>query len=117
MKISFALPALLAVVACAPAQGIMQNYGDTKPVAFTSDGTNYRVYDQPAENRLMITPTIGGSLAAGMAKGATLGLGSDGIDPNAGMKTAAQQFAAAKGCTITAGRKLMHPQYEFDYTC
>lgn len=118
MKVVVLLSALsLGIAACAPVERISDAYGSTAPVAFTHTGKNYRVYDKPAENRLMITPSIAGAFAAGAAAGVTLGMGGDGIDPNVGMRNAAQAFVAGRGCTLTAGRVLLHPQYEFDYTC
>lgn len=118
MKTVAALSALLlSIAACAPVEQIADTYGSTSPISFSHGGKNYRVYDQPNEGRLMITPSLGGAFAAGAARGASLGIGSDGINANEGMKSAAQAFTAGRGCTLTSGRVLLHPQYEFAYTC
>lgn len=118
-KNAIALIALLALVGCAGAKYAMDNYAKVKPVPFTaSTGKGFRVYDKPAENRLMITPTIGASMGGGAVKGATFGA----VNPSASevvFRDASEEFLASTGRTCRALdiALVIDPQYEVRYEC
>lgn len=116
-----------AVVACALAlagcgagiQYIMEEYKGTEAKTFEVEGEDiYRVFDKPASNKLMITPSLGTALAAGAASGATFGAAHiDGPKPI--FERAALGYLASTGrtCRIIDGYILARPQWEFKYDC
>lgn len=110
---------VLAVSGCGGINYAMTHYSGVDVVKFAYDGKTYRVFDKPTENRLMITPTIGDSAAAGLIQGGTLGLSGDPLGPQGEFRMAAAAFIAQRDdtCRVTDGAKVIHPQYEFFYTC
>jgi len=86
------------------------DYIGTKPVAFAHEGRNFRVYDMPEENRLMITPSIAESATYHLRKSSWFG-------PELLFADAAQAFIAPRGCQVTAAKLLVPPQFEIKYSC
>lgn len=117
--IVLALIATATLTACAGVGTVMERYGSVKAVAFQHGGSTWRVYDKPEEGRLMLTPSIGDSAAAGAIQGATFGMADNPLGPNKRYSDAATAWIAQHGesCRLTAGRVLLHPQFEFDYSC
>ncbi len=101
--------AALAVAISLSACGTTDYIG-TKPVAFAHEGRNFRVYDMPAENRLMITPSIAESSTYYLRKSSWLG-------PELLFADAAQAFIAPRGCQVTGAKLLVSPQFEIAYSC
>lgn len=100
-----ALAAAISLSACGTT-----DYIGTSPVAFAHDGRNYRVYDMPDENRLMITPSIGESATYHLRK-------SSWAKPELLFSDAAQAFIAPRGCQVTNVKLLVSPQFEITYSC
>lgn len=113
------MSALLSVLAgCAGAQYAMSNYKGVKVETFKSTtGRTFRIFDKPTENRLMITPTVGGALGHGAAKGLTFG--ASGASPAVIYRDGAAEYLAAAGrsCTIKDTTLIADPQYEVRYDC
>lgn len=109
----------IALCACSGINYAMQNYSDTKPVAFHDGRTEWRVFDKPHEGRLMITSSMGDAVAGGAAQGFTLGLSGPVGGPEGNFQRGAQAWLDASGrdCRITNGALVIAPQYEFFYTC
>lgn len=117
---------VLAVVALAPAllggcAGISaaREFRDVEPIHFASGDSTWRVFDKPAENRLMITPTLGRSISIGANNGASnLGL-SERDAAKAEFQAAAADWLAKSGrqCQILSGEDILDPQWEFKYRC
>lgn len=105
---------------CAGASYAIDNYGKVKPELWTSPSTNkaYRVYDKPAENRMMITLSIGGAAAQGAGQGITFGL-ADTRTPQVVYQDAAIEWLYTKGrtCVATTTSLILEPQYEVRYNC
>ena len=115
-----AIPALLAclfLTSCGSMKYIVHEYSGVKLVKYEAPEMTVRIFDKPADGKLMITPTIGKAAALGAGAGITLGLWTPGIDPFP-MQEAAQHYLDSTGrkCTITSGKLLIKPQWEFTYS-
>lgn len=115
---------IAALVACATLAGcgenwayVGQTYADEPPTRYQVDGRTWRIFDRPAIDRMMITPTLGDAAAAGAVKGATFALAPDYFSRDEHFRPAAAAYLATRGCTITRGRLLINTQYEFEYEC
>jgi len=103
-------------------QYAMDNYSGVKVVDYeVIDEDIYRVFDKPAENRLMITPSVARAAGAGALQGLTFG-GADAMDtlgPKPKFEKAALAFLASTGrtCRIVDGYLIVKPQWEFKYDC
>lgn len=123
--IPFALSAALCLSACGGMGTAISEYGGVTPVSFSHAGSTWRVYDKPETGRLMITPTIGDSMASGFIGGATLGVAGDPITgrsagiPQDKFSDAAVAWVTRHGssCKLTKGHLLIMPQWEFFYSC
>lgn len=114
--LALAAVAAVTLTACAGIDDAMQ-YADIRPVAFQHGGKTFRVYDMPAEGRLMITPSLADSFAAGATAGLTFGL-VDARTPPADFTAAANAWVTRHGdCTVTGGRELIIHQWEYTYEC
>lgn len=113
----------LALTGCGGGvQYAMQEYTgvEVKPWDVPGEDT-YRVFDKPAANKLMITPSIGKAMGAGAAQGLTFG-GADAMDmigPKPMFEKAALGYLANTGrtCRIVDGYIVARPQWEFKYDC
>jgi hypothetical protein len=103
-------------------QYAMKEYTGVEVKSFeVVDEDTYRVFDKPAENKLMITPSIGKAMGAGAAQGLTFG-GADAMDmigPKPMFEKAALGYLASTGrtCRIIDGYIVAKPQWEFKYDC
>lgn len=116
-----------AVMACglmlggcgAGVQYVVDNYRGVELKTFeVPDEDTYRVFDKPAENRLMITPSLGTAAAYGAVSGATFGAANvDGPKPI--FERAALGYLASTGrtCRMLDGYIVARPQWEFKYDC
>lgn len=109
---------LLPLAGCAGVSHAMQ-YAGTTIVRVETDDDVYRIYDKPDEGRLMITPSIGRAAADGFVRGGTIGI-VDSSSPKPFFRNAVEKHFARTGrtqCKITDGYVILHPQWEFTYTC
>lgn len=114
MKPILAIVALTALSGCSGVSYVMDNYGSIPRVEWrNSEGITFRVFDKPAENRLMITPSIGASAVQGLTWGASR-------EPGLVYEAAANEWLAAQGrsnCRAVRTVNILDPQHEVFYTC
>ncbi|TPL39245.1 hypothetical protein [Mesorhizobium sp. B2-4-8] len=110
--------AAVGLSGCAGMQYAMDNYTNVKVVSFTSPSqkTGYRIFDKPAENRLMITSSIGNAMGQGALKGLTL---MDTTPPEILFEQAAVEYPASTGRTCVSKKAflIVQPQFEVQYDC
>lgn len=119
MRTVVAMAAALMVSACANVSYVLDEYGGIPPVDYVVDGDdNYRVFDKPQANKLMITPSYGRAMAGGFMKGATFGAADTAV-PKPLFERAALGFLESTGrkCRILDGYMVLSPQWEFKYDC
>lgn len=108
----------LALSGCAGFNEAMKYTGvETQYVRTAND--EFRVFDKPAEGKLMITASIGKAANQGAAAGFTFGL-ADARMPQGYYTDAVRAFFVQTGrpnCTIIEGYLLIEPQYEYRYQC
>jgi hypothetical protein len=110
-----ALP--LAFASCGNLKYIVKEYHGVKVVTHAAPQATVRIFDKPAQQKMMVTPTIGKAMGMGAASGATFGLWTLGSDPFP-LQGAAQNYLDVTGrrnLRITQGRLLVKPQWEFEY--
>ena len=95
-----------------------EQYSNAPLVYYTNTSDTWRIFDKPTESRLMITPSLGHSAAAGMLSGLTLGAADTDI-PKSEYQQAVEGWFASTGraCKVNDGYKLIRPQWEFKYSC
>jgi hypothetical protein len=110
----------LLVGGCAGMSYAVSEYQGISPVPFDVAGDDtYRVFDKPASNKLMITPSIGRAMAMGAGRGITL-MAADTSVPKPLYERAALGYLASTGrtnCRIVDGYLVIDPQWEFKYDC
>lgn len=104
---------------CSGINYVVENYSGVDVEHFEANGQTWRIFDKPAEGRLMITPSLGKAAAVGAAQGATFGLSRGGANPVQNFEAAANLFIKSrdKTCQVTSGSLVVNPQYEFFYAC
>lgn len=114
---------LAAIAACAALMGCAgfdqaMTYSGIDPVHFDSGDATWRIFDKPAEGKLMITPTLGNAMGQGVLKGLTFGAADTDI-PKSQYQGAVEAWLKHTGrsCTIIDGYKIIQPQWEFTYRC
>lgn len=117
MKRIGALCAAMALASCAGLNAAL-DYTGTPAVPFADSRDTWRIFDKPADGKLMITPSLVKSGQQGAATAATLGIVS-GFLPEPIYRETAQHFLASTGreCTVLEGERLIIPQWEFRYRC
>ena len=118
-KLLLILP-MLALIGCSGGLSYaVKNYRGVKPQRFLYADENWRIFDKPSENRLMITPSFGTAMKGGAKTGMALGLAGHQSDPENKFKTAAMMFVKEKSstCKIIGGKLIVMPQYEYTYEC
>lgn len=122
MKIKAIAPLIAAtfLFGCAGADYALKNYSSVKPVSWKSPTSqkNYRFFDKPAENRLMVTLGFGDAAAQGFGQGITLGA-ADTRTPEIVYQDAAIEWLQSNGrtCVATNTFLVIEPQYEVRYSC
>lgn len=112
-NILLALTAALTLTACQGMGYAIQNYGSTPRLVWKdSTGKEFGIYDKPAENRMMVTASIGRAAADGATFGATR-------DPGQTYRDAAVEYLAQQDrrCTAISTTVIVEPQYEVTYSC
>jgi hypothetical protein len=103
---------------CAGMSAAMQ-YSDVEVQNIDANGHSWRIFDKPAEGRLMITPSVGRAAGIGAVSGSTLGT-TDISPTKVDYQLAAQVWLATRhstSCGITDGYELIRLQWEFKYQC
>jgi hypothetical protein len=113
--------AALMLGGCASASYVMSEYGGIDPVPFDGGTDIYRVFDKPAANKVMITPSIARAMGAGAASGLTFGAVpiSDNVGPKPEYERVAIAYLKSTGreCRILDGYLVITAQWEFKYDC
>jgi hypothetical protein len=119
IKTAIAIAGVIAITGCSGINYAVENYSGVDVQRFEANGQTWRIFDKPAEGRLMITPTLGKAAAVGAAQGATFGLSRGGASPVQSFEAAANLFIKSrdKTCQVTSGSLVVNPQYEFFYSC
>ena len=116
---SAALAACSLLSGCAGANYAMEHYSGVPIQQFkASNGATYRIFDKPAENRLMITSSLAAAFGSGAVQGATFGA----IQPTSAavvFRDAAEQYLVSTGrtCVTRDTTLVIDPQYEVRYDC
>ncbi|UPT53393.1 hypothetical protein [Synechococcus phage Ssp-JY39] len=119
MRVVAAIAACALMSGCAGANYAMEHYSGVPIQQFkASSGATYRIFDKPAENRLMITSSIGDALGSGAVQGMTLGA----VRPTSAavvFRDAAEEYLASTGrkCTTRDTTLVIDSQYEVRYEC
>lgn len=112
----------LSLAGCGGVNYAMEHYASVTPVNFeTGPGESYRIFDRPADNKLMITPSLASASGAGFVSGLTLGAvdSMDTLGPRPVFERAAVAYLRSTGrdCRIVDGFIVVKPQWEFGYDC
>ncbi len=110
--------AAIVLGGCASMDHMMQHYANTPVQEFRNHHDNFRIFDKPADGRVMITSSIESAAAQGLVGGLTFNPAL-AAPPKPIYEQAVAQYLAASGrqCTISDGYLLVQPQWEFRYTC
>ncbi len=117
MKTVLTLAIGISLTGCAGINEAMTKYSDTDPVSYNISGQTWRIFDQPANGRMMITPGFGESTSTGFKQGLTYGLAGNPYKEAATFQPAATAYLAQRNCKITGGHLVLAYQYEFEYDC
>ena len=121
MRALVSLVAAAALAGCAGVQYAVDEYGGTPVELFVaSDGRNWRVFDQPDRNRMMVTKSIGRALSQGAVQGLTLGAADSAVEgPIILYERAARDYLERRGrtCRIVRSFVIAEPQVEVQYDC
>jgi hypothetical protein len=122
LLIGILISTAVSLTACASNEAIKKSdeYGVTSELIETQYGA-FKVYEHPSGKRLAVSTTLGGSLAAGAAKGITLGAGNI-LPSEGGYQEAAEAYLKKhqkvfQGCKIKNGYLLQEPVFEFVLDC
>jgi hypothetical protein len=102
-----------ALSGCSQTLGTQMEYINKVHIVNMPDG-DYRIYDHPKGDRLMVAPSLG-RIAV---QGATLGIA--GQTPEQARNAAASQYMAQTGrshCRVISSRELMKPNVEVVFDC
>lgn len=108
-----------ALGGCASVNYIMEEYQGIPIVEVKMPDDTYRIFDKPAQSKLMVTPSMASAAGQGFVRGLTLGTApTDGPKPL--FEAAALQFLAENGrpgCRVVDAYLLARPQWEIKYDC
>ena len=112
MKRKMSLALFVALCGCASLDYAMTNYQGVTPQTFNDGKAEWRMFDKPAEGRMMVTVGLGEAAVSGM----TFGLSRA---PAPSYRNAAQGFLSSTGrqCHVTDTALIIDPQYEVFYEC
>lgn len=104
---------------CASINYIVNEYRgvDVREVKMSED--TYRVFDKPAQSKMMVTSSLGSAAGQGFAKGLTFGAAQT-EPPKPLFEAAALQFLTENGrpgCRVLDAYLLASPQWEVKYDC
>lgn len=115
--LTVALPLMLS--GCAAVSYITEEYWGVTVEHVAMPDDTYRIYDKPAQSKMMVTSSIGAAAAQGMGTGLAWGL-VDNTPPKPRFDAAALQHLAntgRAGCRVVDSYLLMKPQFEVKYDC
>lgn len=117
VRIGLMLIAGATLAGCAGFDAALE-YTGTPVMSYMNMADTWRIFDKPAEGRLMITPSLGRAAGNGAVSGLTLGIADTDI-PKPEYQNAVEGWLISTGrmCKVTDGYKLIRPQWEFKYAC
>lgn len=114
-----ALVCAASVAGCGGASYVLDEYAGVTPVMFAQPDDTYRVYDKPAQNKMMVTPSIGAAALQGAGQGLSM-MSADFTSPKPVFERVTLAYLASTGrdnCRIIDGYIVLKPQWEFKYDC
>jgi hypothetical protein len=115
------LAVALALAGCVSGPAIdyiRAEYTGIDVVPFAVGDDEYRVFDKPAANKLMITPSLAKSASIGVQRGATFGaLDQSHVTKPYSDAAAAYLESTGRKCRVVSTELLARPQYEVKYDC
>lgn len=118
MRILGIVALCVALGGCASTNYIMEEYHGITVVEVKMPDDTYRIFDKPAQSKLMATSSLGSAFGQGLVAGVTAG--TAGGPPKPLYEAAALQFLAENGrpgCRVVDAYLLARPQWEVKYDC
>lgn len=124
-RTAFPVSRLLAVLialtlsGCAGISYIADEYWGVTVEHVAMPDDTYRIYDKPAQSKMMVSSSIGAAAAQGVGTGLAWGL-VDNTPPKPRFDAAALQHLANTGrvgCRVVDSYLLVKPQFEVKYDC
>lgn len=97
----------------------MDEYSGVDVQNVTLSDDIYRIFDKPAQSKMMVTSSVSSAAAQGFAQGATFGAIDSNV-PRPLFEAAARQFlvqTSRASCRVTDVYLLVRPQWEAKYDC
>jgi hypothetical protein len=119
MRAIMSLSLLVVLGGCASVSYILAEYDGVQLKTITMPEDEYRVFDKPIQNKMMVTPSLGATAAQGFGSGLLLGA-VDNTPPRPRFEAAALAFLeqdGRRGCRVLDAYVLARPQYEVKYDC
>ncbi|WP_439273147.1 hypothetical protein [Pseudochrobactrum sp. HB0163] len=111
--------AVLALGGCAGVNYVQAKYQGLPSVEFVgSSGVNYRIVDNPQQNRLLIGPGTAGTVTQNFVKGFSTGSGLNATPPVV-LRDVAEEYLKSTGkrCETRDITLVVDPYYEVRYKC
>lgn len=108
-----------ALGGCASISYITSEYHGVEVREVKMPDDTYRIFDKPAQNKLMVTSSLGSAAGQGLARGLTFGAAPTD-PPKPLFEAAALQFlteSGRPGCRVVDAYLLARPQWEVKYDC
>lgn len=119
--VGIALAVALALGGCVSGPAIDYIKAEYTGVAVqlhTTPDDEYRIFDKPEANKLMITPSLAKASGIGVVQGATYGAVNQSHFTKPWADAAASYLTSTgRTCRIVSTELLMNPQYEVKYDC
>lgn len=109
----------LALAGCASVNYIIDEYRGVPVMEVKMPDDTYRVFDKPAQNKMMVTSSLSSAAGQGFARGLTFGAAPTD-PPKPLFEAAALQFLnenGRAGCRVVDAYLLARPQWEVKYDC
>jgi hypothetical protein len=120
MRAAGLVAGVLTLAGCSGNVGyVLNTYAGTQPVSFTAPSGDWRAFDQPANNRMMITPSLGAAARYG-SESAGPGSAFQATGEPERFQAAADHYLVSTGrahCRTAPARFLITTQYEITYDC
>lgn len=107
----FAFAAIAALAACGNVGSVISDYGPVRPEIVSDGGLDWKIYDKPEENRMMVAATV--ASISKVSKSSQMPI----LDELAPYKSAAQAALSPRGCSANSVKPLIKAQMEVSYTC
>jgi len=104
---------------CAGVNYAVEQYSGVQVEHVAMPDDTYRIYDKPAENKMMVTSSLGAAMGQGMGQGLLLNT-VDNTPPKPRFDAAALQYlenTGRPGCRVVDSYLIVKPQFEVKYDC